>query len=149
MTELILKLLGAHVDDGVHIARTSLAFRGGIGVGWFLLLLLVLGAILFWMYRSSPAMLSRARRFTLAGLRILFIGLILLLLMRPILAFTVEGSVRRLLVLLVDTSSSMQIKDPRVSAEDQKRAAIARDYLDPAKGLSQSLDNNRVSEVGQ
>jgi len=149
MTELVLKLLGAHVDDGVHIARTSLAFRGGIGVGWFLLLLLVLGAILFCMYRSSPAMLSRARRLTLAGLRILFIGLILLLLMRPILAFTVEGSVRRLLVLLVDTSASMQIKDPRVSAEDQKRAAIGRDLLDPAKGLAQNLERNRLSEIEQ
>src|SRR6185369_2355022 len=149
MTELLLKLLGAHVDDGVHIARTSLAFRGGIGVGWFLLLLLVLGAILFWMYRSSPAMLSRARKLTLAGLRILFIGLILLLLMRPILAFTVEGSVRRLLVLLVDTSASMQIKDPRVSADDQKRAAIGRDLLDPAKGLAQNLDRSRLSEIEQ
>src|SRR5438067_9475008 len=149
MTELLLKLLGAQVEDGIHIARTSLAFRGGIGVGWFLLLLLVLGGILFGMYRSSPAMLSRARKLTLAGLRILFIGLILLLLMRPILSFTVEGSVRRLLVLLVDTSASMQIKDPRVSAEDQKRAAIARDLLDPAKGLAQTLDRNRLNEIGQ
>src|SRR6266513_2789991 len=104
MTGLLLKLFGAQVDDAVHIAKASLAFRGGIGMGWFLL----------------------------------FVGLILLLLMRPILSFTVEGSVRRLLVLLVDTSASMQIKDPRVQADDQKRAAIGKNLLDPAKGLSQS-----------
>ena len=149
MTGLLLKLLGAEMDDAVHIATTSLAFRGGIGLGWFVLLLLGLGAVFFWLYRNSPPNLSLRRKSLLAGLRILFIGLILLLLMRPILSFTVEGSVRRLLVLLVDASASMQIKDPRVAAEDQKRAAIARDYLDPAKGLSQVLDNNRVPEIEQ
>src|SRR3954453_22342611 len=101
------------------------------------------------MHRSSPPPLSKARRNILAGLRVLFVGLILLLLMRPILSFTVEGSVRRLLVLLVDASASMQIKDPRLAADDQKRAGIARDYLDPTKGLSQILDNNRVQEVEQ
>src|SRR5207244_2273569 len=74
---------------------------------------------------------------------------ILLLLMRPILSFTVEGSVRRLLVLLVDTSASMQIKDPRLSPEDQKRAAIASDLLDPAKGLSQALDPTQSKSLEQ
>ena len=149
MTELLLKLLGAKVDDAVHIAKTSLAFRGGIGVGWFVFWVLILGAVVFWMYRQSPSHLSLARRSTLATLRILFIGLLLLLLMRPILAFTVEGSVRRLLVLLVDTSASMQIKDPRVTTEDQQRAAIARDLIDPTKGLAQALDKNGLNEVEQ
>src|SRR5205823_10645298 len=111
--------------------------------------LLGLGGILYWLYYNSPPNLSLARKSLLAGLRILFIGLILLLFLRPILSFTVEGSVRRLLVLLVDTSASMQIKDPRVASEDQKRAAIARDLLDPVKGLSQGLDQNHVSEVEQ
>src|SRR4051794_1077071 len=149
MTEFFLKLLGAPVDDAVHIAKTSLAFRGGIGAGWFILLLLGLGAVFFWIYRSGPPSLSLGRKSTLATLRIAFIGLILLLLMRPILSLTVEGSVRRLLVLLIDTSASMQIKDPRVTPEDQKRAGIAKDFLDPAKGLTQSLDNNRLTEVEQ
>jgi len=147
MTGLLLKLFGARVDDAVHIARTSLAFRGGLGFGWFFLLLLGLGAGFAWMHRSSPPGLSVARKITLASLRILFVGLILLLLMRPILSFTVEGSVRRLLVLLVDTSASMQIKDPRVQADDQKRAAIGKDLLDPAKGLAQALDPNLLKQT--
>src|SRR5438552_7070859 len=138
MTELLLKLLGAKVDEALHIAGASLAFRGGIGPGWFLLLLLALGGLFLWIYQSSPPGLSLARKSILAGLRILFVGLILLLLMRPILSFTVEGSVRSSLVLLIDTSASMQIKDPRLLPEDQKRAAIALDLLDPAKGLSQT-----------
>src|SRR2546421_11516120 len=118
MTGLLLKLFGANVDDAVHIAKTSLALRGGIGVGWFLFLLLGVAAALFCMYRNGPLHLSVIRRSTLAALRMGFVGLVLLLLMRPILSFTVEGSVRRLLVLLIDTSASMQIKDPRRLRDD-------------------------------
>src|SRR5438093_556956 len=121
MTGLLLKLLGAEVDDAVHIAKASLACRGGIGAGWFVLLLALLGGVFLWIYRNSPPHLSLARKSLLAGLRIVFIGLILMLLMRPVLSLTVEGSVRRLLVLLVDTSASMQIRDPRVTTDDQKR----------------------------
>src|ERR1041385_7554714 len=125
MTGLLLKLLGANVEDAVHIAKASLAFRGGVGTGWFVFLLLLLGGIIYGMYRTNPTHLAPARTYALVGCRVLFIALMLVLLMRPVLAFTVEGSVRRLLVLLMDTSSSMQIKDPRLTLEDQKRAAIA------------------------
>ena len=72
-----------------------------------------------------------------------------MLLLRPVLAFTVEGSVRRLLVLLMDGSSSMQIQDPRRDSADQKRAAIAKGILDPAKGMTQRLESNRQKEVDQ
>ena len=149
MTGLLLRLLGAQVDDAVHIAKTSLALRGGIGAGWFFFWLLGLGALIFWLYRHSPANVSPARKATLAGLRVAFVGLLLLLLMRPILSFTVEGSVRRLLVLLVDTSASMQIKDPRLDPDDQKRAALGKGLLDPAKGLAQSLEGGQLKEVEQ
>ena len=99
------------------------------------------------MYRTSPAALKPARKYLLAGLRVLFLVLIIVLLMRPVLALTVEGSIRRLLVMLVDDSASMQIKDPRLDSNDQKRAAIAKNILDPTKGLSQPLDKGRVKEV--
>jgi hypothetical protein len=142
MTQLFLKLLGARVDDAVDIARASLAFRGGIGVGWVILLLIVLGGAIYWMYRQTPIAMSRYRKYTLAGLRIAFVALILVLFLRPVLALTVEGSIRRLLVVMVDSSASMQIRDPRFDLTEQKRAAIARGSLDPQKGLSQQLDRN-------
>jgi hypothetical protein len=149
MTELFLKLLGAPAEDAVGIARASLAFRGGVGWGWFVLFVLAFAATVWWMYRNSPITLSPARQYALAALRVLFIGLVLMLLLRPVLAFTVEGSVRRLLVLLADTSASMQIKDPRLILEDQKRAAIAKGLLEPNKGLAPALDRSRSRELEQ
>src|SRR4051812_1508667 len=122
MTELFLKLLGANVENGVNIAKASIALRGGFSIGGYVFLLLVFGGIVYWMYRNSPAHLTSVRKYTLATLRTLFLGLLLMLLLRPVLAFTVEGSVRRLLVLLMDGSSSMQIQDPRRDSADQKRA---------------------------
>src|SRR5215210_1014503 len=125
MTDLFLRLLGVRMEEAVHIAKASLAFRGGFGWGWFAFLLAGLGALIWWFYRNSPVHITGARKVVLAALRVAFIALLLLLL-RPVLAFTIEGSIRRLLVLLMDTSSSMQIKDPRLDQADQKRVAIAK-----------------------
>ena len=149
MTQLFLKLLGVQVENGVDIAKASFAFRGGFSAGWYVLLVLLLGGAVYYMYRQSPAYLTPARKYTLATLRAIFLALVLMLLLRPVLAFTVEGSVRRLLVLLMDTSASMQIADPRADAADQRRAAIARGFIDPTKGLSQPLDSGKIKEVEQ
>ena len=50
---------------------------------------------------------------------------------------------------LVDTSASMQIRDPRLDAPEQKRAAIARGSLDPQKGMSQSLIAQRLASLSR
>jgi hypothetical protein len=97
----------------------------------------------WWSYAATPQTISRPRKYLLTSLRLIFFALVLGLLMRPILALTVEGSIRRSLVFLIDDSSSMQIKDPRLDLADQKRAAMARNLLDPAKGLNQNLDRSR------
>ncbi|MEY2411005.1 MAG: hypothetical protein QOF48_3675 [Verrucomicrobiota bacterium] len=149
MTDLLLKLLGVPANDAVHIAKASLAFRGGLGTGWWVLLVLAAAGLVFWMYKASPVTLPRWRRHTLTVLRVIFMALLLALLLRPVLAFTVEGSVRRVLVMLLDGSSSMQIKDPRLDANDQKRAAIARNLLDPRAGLNQALDRSHAREYEQ
>jgi hypothetical protein len=149
MTDLFLKLLNVPAENAVRIAGASLAFRGGLGAGWFVFLILVAGALVYWVYRSSPVTLATWRRHTLTVLRALFLVMMLALLLRPVLAFTVEGSIRRVLVLLLDGSSSMQIADPRLEANDRKRAAMAKDILDPGKGLNQSLDRSRARDYEQ
>ena len=137
MTEFLLRLFGARVDDAVDIATASLAFRGTGGIGWVLLLLLALGTGVFVLYRRSPVHLSPGRKYTLAALRCAFIALLIGLILRPVLSLTVEGSVRRVLVLLFDTSASMQIRDTRVDAEDRKRVAVA-------KGATESANVARI-----
>jgi hypothetical protein len=139
MTELWLKLLGAPTEHALHVAKASLAFRGGLGAGAFIFWLLALGALVWWLYRASPLALSPLRRYALTALRVVFIALLLGLLLRPVLAFTVEGSIRRTLVLLLDASSSMQIEDARAGLDDLKRAALGVGALDPVRGLTQAL----------
>ena len=149
MTELLLKLLNVPVDDGVRIAGASLAFRSALGTGWFVLLVILAVGLIYWLYRSSPVTVAPWRRHTLTALRVLFVVMMLALLLRPVLAFTVEGSIRRVLVMLIDGSSSMQIKDPRLTPNDQRRAAIARDIIDPTKGLNQTPDRSRAKDYEQ
>lgn len=147
MTDLILKLLGARVEAAGDLASVRLAFQGGVGAGWVVLLALVLAGLGVWTYRQSPPSTTPARRWLLTALRVAFLILLTLLLLRPVLAFTVEGSMRRTLLLLVDGSASMQIKDPRVSAEDVKRAALVKGLTDPTKGLTQQPQPGRLREV--
>ena len=139
MTELWLRLFGAKVPDAVSITHTSLAFRGSVPVALVVLLAALLTALVWWLYRHSPLSVSPSRRRVLTGLRVLFLALLLAILLRPVLALTVEGGVRRRLVMLIDDTASMQIKDPRLDADDQKRAALAFGTLNPTNGLWQEL----------
>lgn len=149
MIELLLKLLGTPIDDALAVSDASLAFRGGVPTGWVVLAAVVFGLLTWWSYAKAPQTISRPRKYLLTAFRLLFFALVLGLLMRPILALTVEGSIRRSLVLLFDQSSSMNIKDPRLDANDQKRAALARNLLEPSKGLGQSLGAGQSREVEQ
>jgi hypothetical protein len=149
MTALLLKLLGARADDVARVADVALAFRSVVRPGWVILCLSAAAVAVWAVYRLSPVQLSRGRRWTLTVLRALFLALILMLLLQPVLALTIEGSVRRTLVLLLDGSASMQIKDVRMDPADQKRAAIARGVLDPTRGLTQPLDSGRARELAQ
>src|SRR3954452_4731449 len=149
MTEFLLKLLGVKVNAAIHIARASLSFGGGVHGGWLFLLFVALMGLTWWSYRLSPVHVSTGRKVALSALRLAFVGLLLLLFVRPVLSFTVEGSVRRLLVMLIDTSSSMQIKDPRIDAADQKRVAIVKGLVDPVRGLNQNVAPSQRAEVDQ
>jgi hypothetical protein len=149
MTDLLLRLLGAPLNDAVAVSESSFAFRGGVGMPWIVCAAVVFGVLTWWSYAKSPQALSTTRKTLLTALRLAFFALVLGLLLRPILALTIEGSIRRSLVVLVDDSTSMNIKDPRLDPADQKRAALARNALDPAKGLGQNLDPLRAKDHEQ
>jgi hypothetical protein len=149
VTELFLKLLGVPAGKASAVSRMSLDLRGELGIGLAILAAIALGVAVYYLYRRSAEGLSRARRISLTTLRIAFLVLLVALLLRPVLALTIEGSIRRSLVLLVDSSASMQIKDPRTNPDDLKRAAIATGLLDPARGMSQTVPRHAVADIEQ
>jgi hypothetical protein len=142
MYDFFLKLMGVPAEQVSRIADSRLRFRGDIALEWIILAAIVLGVTVFLMYRKAAPDLSPGKKYTLATLRTVFLVLILVLLMRPVWAFVIESSVRRELVVMLDTSTSMKIEDPRSDADDQKRVALARAVLDPTKGLNQTLPAN-------
>lgn len=140
----LMKFLGVRVADSVHVTESTIAFHGISPTLAFFLAVLVVGAT-FWIYLRTTPNLAHWKKWTLATLRSILLCLILLLLMRPMLLLTVEGTIRRSLLILVDGSASMQIKDLRQDDADLKRAAIAKGLLDPKKGLSQPIPGNASS----
>ncbi|MEZ0268244.1 MAG: hypothetical protein ACAI43_26255 [Phycisphaerae bacterium] len=139
MQDFFLRLLGVPAEQVSRIENGSLKFRGDIASEWIVLAAVVLGVMVFLMYRKAAPDVSPAKKYTLATLRTIFLLLILALLLRPVLSFVIESSIRRELVLLIDTSTSMKVEDPRSDTDDLKRAAIAKGVLDPTKGLNQTL----------
>jgi hypothetical protein len=148
VTDWLLRLCGVKLDQAGQIAGAQVALRNSSMLGWIVPLAIVLGALAWWSYwRDAREMISPARRRVLSGLRMLLFLLLLLLLLRPVLVFKVETSIRRTLLMLFDASGSMNIRDPRFDEADLKRAALAKDLLDPRSGLDAMLDPARAGEL--
>jgi hypothetical protein len=143
--DLILKLLGVPAEQVSRIADARLRFRGDIDPVWLMLVAAALGVTVFLMYRKTAPDISPFKKYLLAAMRTVFLVLILVLLLRPVLRFEFEGSVRRELVVLLDTSTSMKVEDPRSETDDVKRAALIKGGLDPAKGLKQELPHTAAT----
>src|SRR5438876_4618156 len=137
MYYFFLKLLGVPADQVARITHGRLDFRGDVSPTWIFFIAFALGVLVFLMYRKAAPDVSPVKKYVLATLRTVFLLLILLLLLRPVWAFVIESSIRRELVMLIDSSTSMKIEDPRVDADDLKRVAIARGMLDQSKCLNQ------------
>lgn len=108
----------------------------GISWGWAFFLLLVLGGLVWWGYRWGAPTLSPRRRGLVAALRIAVVAIFLLLLVQPILLLTTNEPVRERLLVLLDATLSMEIKDQRVNPEDLNRAAIAAGLVAPTASLT-------------
>ncbi len=140
----MLNFFGIHMPDSAHVTDSTIAFHGISPGTAFLVGLILIGSTVLIYLRTTPA-LSPLKKWTLIVLRSILLCLILLLLMRPVLLLTVEGTIRRSLLVLVDGSASMQIKDLRQDDGDLKRGAIAKGLLDPKKGLAQALPGDTSS----
>lgn len=121
MSESVLRLLGARPGVAGEIVGVSPAFAPVFGWGVLGLLALLLATALAWAFRPGAA-LAGPRRWVLLALRVLLSLLLFALLLRPSLVLHVEGAVRQTLALLLDSSASMNLRDPRPAAADATRA---------------------------
>ena len=90
MTGLIQKALGLDVDEVDGMADWSLRWETA---QWGVLaaVLMVVLALLSWeLYRRSPREVPGGRRFLLATLRIIFLGLLIVILLQPVLGFLLD-----------------------------------------------------------
>jgi uncharacterized membrane protein len=94
-----------------------------------------------------PEEQTSARKGMLVFLRLAFLVLLLGILLQPILTLHLERQIRQTLLVMLDSSRSMAIADPRVTPEDLKRAAIAKGKVKPDAGLDVSLEVNIEDEV--
>jgi len=137
---MLFKLLGGQLDRVVRILHVELRF-GGVPLPWLLILAMLLIAATLYSYRNIAPLISERRRYVLISLRIAFFMLLLLFLGRPVLTLTINKSIRRTLLFVMDTSKSMSIADARLDKNDAVRAGIIAGALDPRKGLEQAAPN--------
>ena len=123
MIEFLLKLFGVKIDGALKVVSVGLEFRNGGAIGWVILLGFALAGLAWWTYRGGDVLMPSRNKRLLIGLRTTLFILILLILLRPVISFTIEGNIRRLLIGLFDTSASLAIKDPRTDPMDTQRAA--------------------------
>ena len=107
----------------------------GLSWGWAFFLLLGLGIVVWWLYRLGAPGLSKAQRGLLTALRIALAGVFLLLLVKPVILLTTNDPVRERLLVVLDTTQSMEIKDHRSSPEDMLRASIAAGLAAPTTNI--------------
>ena len=78
-------------------------------------------------------------------LRTALIGLVLVLLLRPVLLAEFNGNRPRSVVLLIDDTQSMTQADRRVSDHDHLRVAIAKDLIPPTSPITDSAPLAKLS----
>lgn len=106
--------------------------------GWFptwvaLLLALAAVAAVGVLYAKEVGRVSVARRLVLAGVRMSILLVVAFLLLRPAWVSETTGERPRPVAVLLDVSQSMDQKDPRPNPDDQWRAALAFDLIEPGK----------------
>ena len=98
----LLKFLGVSEPASVKVTDLSIAFHG-LNPGYALLIAVVIIGATAWVYLTTTARLAAWKKWLLIVLRSLLLAMILLMLMRPVLLLTVEGTIRRSLLLLIDS----------------------------------------------
>src|SRR5947209_9965230 len=103
MADWLLKFLGIKADPGATLTHPELSLRGTIPPAVIVLIFLILASLAVLLYLREDGDVGWFRRWTMAFLPLGLLALLCLVLLRPALTFTIENSVRRSLVVLVDS----------------------------------------------
>src|SRR5262245_13826033 len=101
------RLLVTDAPPDTTLESAVLDWRGPFPWWVAVLIGLPLAGAIVWFYLSERVRLGLARRIALIGLRLLLLGLVLFLLLRPTLVAQFRGERPRSVVLLIDNSQSM------------------------------------------
>jgi hypothetical protein len=125
------KLISADAPANASLRSAELGFRG-LFPWWVAALVLAAAAVaVLILYRSERGRIGWLRRGLMALLRVAAVGVVLLLLLRPVLVAEYQGERPRGVALLLDNSQSMKQRDQRLSVPDRWRVAIAGNLADP------------------
>lgn len=108
--------------------------------GWFSPLLagflgLVGIAVVTALYVYESGRIAWPARVALAVLRVLIVAVVAFLMVKPVWVYEFHGSRKRPVAVLIDTSQSMNERDPRPQWEDRWRVGIAFGRLSPDRPL--------------
>ena len=145
MLKFLLSLFAPGVQLPPEDAQVTFSYEG-ISWGWAFFAFVLLCLLVGWSYRRFAPTLGHFTRGCLVVLRCLLLGLILVLLVKPILLVTVEEGIHRPLLVLLDQTQSMGLVDHRIG-DDLVRGAIAKGVADPAGGLKQSVPSGQTEDV--
>jgi len=138
LTEIFHFLIGLP-DEVESLSGARIVLREPLDPWTFIFL--AVAAVLFagYLYKRTGNGLSQARRIWMGLLRVLLILLVLVIYQRPQIDAYSATSIRRTLLVGLDTTGSMRIADQRYERDDLVRAAIALGDLPPTGGLSRQL----------
>ncbi len=149
MTALFLKLLNINIEKTGKITSARLDFYPEVNIAFLVLLTVLIGISVYFLYKSPADDVPVWKRNTMAGLRIAFLIMLLFIFLKPTIALTLEGSIRRTLLFLLDNTASMQIKDFRSDAMDIRRAAIAKGIIKSPDELNHTIDHLTTKSMEQ
>ncbi len=132
---LIRSFAAGAAPPGSTVTAAAVSLANGRWLMPAMVVLVALAAAVVWSYRRSTGRFAHL----MAGLRAALLGLILLAIVDPVVRLSIHTPSRRSVVLLFDDSASMALRDARPADADVRRALIAQDALDPAKGLNQPM----------
>src|SRR5438876_461946 len=115
------KLLSADAPENASLQSASVSLRGIFPWWAALLMVLAIGAGVAFLYARESARLGLVRRLIMIFLRTAALGMLLLLLLRPVLVAEYRGERPRTVALLIDNTQSMKQRDRRLSAADRAR----------------------------